>query len=688
LSGNTIKEVLKNFGLTQKETEIYIFLAKHGVQKGGEISKRTKTPKAVVYRILKILQRKGFVESTLEFPARFTAVPFETVLDLNIRAKHEEALQIEKAKKDLLSDWRNISKGKPESPIEKFVVIEGNRNIFAKIFQMIKETKSSFSAVATVTGLLRADRLGVFEAIYANPFKSKVQFRFLTDLTGSNLKTVKFLKRSLRTDINLRGRNPELGLSLFPKMVIQDDKEIILFISDEKNMTSIEDKQACLCTNCKSIIQAFQGVFEDLWLNSTDIEKKIIEIETGKPTPKMSIIKDEKTAEKMYFDALNRAAKEILIVTSSRGLIGLSKNINKLKNWSKNGVSIKIMAPIMSENLGDAYNLLEFCEVRHIPVGYTETVIIDGQNLFQFHTPLPEHEKKREVTNFQNVFFTNDSSYVKHTKDMLSDIWRKTHAPSDVSMQFLPFSEASKSELHQSLKRLDRYGRKKIEYNQTGRISEKDVLDKISEAKKNPSENWSHTRWSDTLRFYGTRALAIIRPPDYFELPDIVIAIFQNIEPSSFGAENILKVFSRPEMTTDAPYQLVAHVQDNPKAMKYREALLAGMPAEKNIKLVNKGQLNVRVHGNTLFAGWTVPVPLIPSKYVLPPSCILFEGYGDVRSGIFDFVFPSGRKQEVWFNDLEAFVTFFHPLSKYVGSGTEGMLDRESVQISYAPNCT
>jgi hypothetical protein len=98
---------------------------------------------------------------------------------------------------------------------------------------------------------------------------------------------------------------------------------------------------------------------------------------------------------------------------------------------------------------------------------------------------------------------------------------------------------------------------------------------------------------------------------------------------------------------------------------------------------LEKNQLNIRVHGNTFFAGWTIPIPLLPTKYVLPPSCILFEGHGKVRSGMFNNFLPSKRKQDIWYNNLEAFVTFFHPSSKYIGPGTEGSIDRESVQISY-----
>ena len=54
-----------------------------------------KIDKGQIYRILKNLQKKGLVEATLEYPTRFTAVPFEKVIDSFIKSKREEVAQIE-----------------------------------------------------------------------------------------------------------------------------------------------------------------------------------------------------------------------------------------------------------------------------------------------------------------------------------------------------------------------------------------------------------------------------------------------------------------------------------------------------------------------------------------------------------------------------------------------------------------
>src|SRR3989304_4140414 len=162
LGEKTVEKVLKDFGLTEKEIEVYVFLAKHGVLKSSEVARQIGKDKAHVLRILKSLQRKGLVESTLEAPKRFTAVSLEKVLDEFVKAKRDEAAQIENAKKALLLYWKNVGKTKPEAPLEKFVVVEGNNRVYSKISQMITATKNSLSTISTVSGLLRADQMGLF----------------------------------------------------------------------------------------------------------------------------------------------------------------------------------------------------------------------------------------------------------------------------------------------------------------------------------------------------------------------------------------------------------------------------------------------------------------------------------------------------------------------------------------------
>jgi sugar-specific transcriptional regulator TrmB len=146
LSQERVIDTLMSFGLTRKDAQIYILLAKKGPQKAIEVGKTLKTSKPQLYRSLKILESKGVVSATLEHPAKFSALPFEKALDLLAKAKMkkalEEAQRIQETKKDILANWQDLSVSDYPDISEKFMVIEGRNNIYARIQQMITESKS------------------------------------------------------------------------------------------------------------------------------------------------------------------------------------------------------------------------------------------------------------------------------------------------------------------------------------------------------------------------------------------------------------------------------------------------------------------------------------------------------------------------------------------------------------------
>ena len=103
-------KALVSLGLTEIDSEIYLLLAKGGTQKGRNIGEALNLYKQQLYRSLKRLQEKGMVNSTLERPARFSAVSLEKVLEFLIEAKKEQALALQENKEELLSIWRAFIK--------------------------------------------------------------------------------------------------------------------------------------------------------------------------------------------------------------------------------------------------------------------------------------------------------------------------------------------------------------------------------------------------------------------------------------------------------------------------------------------------------------------------------------------------------------------------------------------------
>jgi hypothetical protein len=419
-------------------------------------------------------------------------------------------------------------------------------------------------------------------------------------------------------------------------------------------------------------------VFRDIWQNSTGIEDKIIEIEASRIAPRAFNIGDEEKAKFTYDKVMKSAKEEIMMVTSTKGLGALAENPGLLKEWAARGLSVKIMAPIIHGNFNALKQLSGFCEVRHVPTNYLETTMVDGQHAFQFRDPLPEQQNAAS-TRFENMIYSIDYEYLKKTKNVLNDLWKNALVPSSFTLQSI-VNPPKLAVSPPNKPRWSEYGKtiSKNEANFQG-MTEKEVLDKIIKAQKSPAKTWK-----DTIMFYGSHSTAVIHPPDYFNLPDMILNIYHNNKQSSFGAEDILIVSLWLETIKKPSYVPVALITDNFRGETLRKKVWAGTPVEQNFRIVKKDELQVNVQGNTLFAGWTIPIPLFESKYTLPPSCVLFEGYGKLVSGISTTTIPSGRKVTTEFNGMESFVTFFHPSSKYSGPGTDGLLARDAITTSVA----
>jgi sugar-specific transcriptional regulator TrmB len=684
LGEETVEKVLKDFGLTEKEIEVYIFLAKHGVLKSREAARQIKKDKAQVLRILKSLQSKGLAESTLEAPKRFTAVPLERVLDAFVKAKRDEAALIESTKEDLLLYWKSIGKTRPEAPLEKFVVVEGNNKIYSKISQMIMETKNNLSTISTVSGLLRADQMGLFDVVSSHPLRSEIQLRFLTELSGQSSNAVNtLLEKASKAGINFRGKNPRLGLKPFPRMVIRDDEEVLLFITPSAEASRAKPVDTGIWTNCKTLVQTFASVFEDLWRNATDTQQETGEVATGRYPPKTFSISDAETARKKYDEIMDSAKNEIMFMTSSQGLTDLWKNVALFKGLTEKGISIKIMGPTTVENLKAVQQLSKYCEVRHVPESRLKTTIVDGKHIFHSMNPISDQETLKEETESAYTFYTGDSEYVTKTKNVLIDVWKNAQAPSAVTLESILNPPTPSLDPFRKIEAGTPYTKWSIhiEEHKRGAITEKDVLNKILNAKRIIAKD----PLRDITSMCGSSASAVIHPPEHFNLPDMIIWIWHCDKQSSWGGEDWLTVSLWLNTPTGYRYVPVAHVTDNPDALEFRKGVYAGTPAGQNCQLVDKDQFQVQVHGNTLFAGWTVPIPLLPSPYILPPSCILFEGYGELKTKVTRTRIPSGRTQMTEANGFAAFVTFFHPASKYSGPGTDGIFNRDVVMTAYPP---
>ena len=487
---------LQVLGLSKREIQVYMFLAKSGVQSTSYVAKRLKMERVQAYRTFKKLQEKGFIEATLERPTRFTIIPFETLVEAFINSKKSEIASLNEQKEKLISTWRTISGPEPECQVAKFSVITGKKKIHAKMENMIGESRKEILILTTSLGLIQEEIAGIFDAVADAAHNHKVKFEIITDISESNLSTMERIKKTLSLSNSYNCcRHLNLEFRTFPRFMIKDNTEAILYAPIEEKASVLKLEDEGLWINDRMFVTILKAFFLQMWQSGLDASRRIEELKTGIPINETVVIKDPEEAWAKIVKVMETAKKDISLITTSQSLNTLLKN-DPFGKYRKSGVKCKIMASIDLDNLETAQKLTHRCEIKHVPISYMTMMVVDEKHLFMFKKqPLSEVESPH-LFKLIDTFYSNDPSSVERVSEMLNDIWKRGVDISEISTQAgmkMPIIEASTIDNVSTLvNAMLKNGVTSILITENqkpiGVISDRDILKEIVENEKDPKK--------------------------------------------------------------------------------------------------------------------------------------------------------------------------------------------------------
>jgi sugar-specific transcriptional regulator TrmB/predicted transcriptional regulator len=449
MSEKDVTRFLQILGLSKREIQVYMFLAKSGVQSTSFVAKRLKMERVQAYRTFKKLQEKGFIEATLERPTRFTIVPFEALVDNFINAKRNEVVNLNDQKQDLLTAWQSISAPESEYPVAKFSIITGKKKIHSKMLNMIEESKSEVIVLTTALGLIQEDIAGIFDAVLSPSEENNVQTQIITEIGPENLKVVERIDRNIAEDkLKIKMRHVNMSSKFFPRFLIKDGEEAILYapFGNEASVLNLEDEG--LWINDKMFISVLKAFFVQMWQSGVAASRRIDELKSGIPIGETLVIKGSDEAWAKVTRVLDSAKDNIVIITSSQSINRLAEDDPITKYFKKN-LKIKIMASIDLDNLGPAQKLSKNYEIKHVPISYLTMMVVDGNHLFMFKMPQIADFDSESAFYYQDMFYSSDSSQIERVSEMLDDIWKRGIDIAEISNQAgtkLPNVEVDSSE--------------------------------------------------------------------------------------------------------------------------------------------------------------------------------------------------------------------------------------------------
>ena len=494
MSEKDVMRFLQVLGLSKREIQVYMFLAKSGVQSTSFVAKRLKMERVQAYRTFKKLQEKGFIEATLERPTRFTIVGFSVLVDNYITAKKTEVTNLSEQKQNLLTAWQSISAPESEYPVVKFSIITGKKKIHSKMSNMIEEAKSEVIVLTTALGLIQEDIAGIFDAAVEPTQSRGVQVQILTDVSLENYKVVERLERSIVEDkLGIKLRHVTMNSKFFPRFLIKDEEEALLYapFGNEASVLNLEDEG--LWINDKMFISVLRAFFVQMWQSGVDAAKRIEELKSGVPLEEIIVIKDAVEAGRRVVKVLEGAKKEIVVITSSQSINRLAED-DPLIKYFKTDLKIRLMASIDLDNLEPAQKLAAHYEVKHVPISYLTMMLIDKKHLFMFKNPPLSDVGVDSAFYLADTFYSSDREQIERVSEMLDDIWKRGIDISEITRQAgtkLPTVEVEKTKttayaVEQMLKNNVTSILITQQQKHLGVINDRDILREIIEEHKNP----------------------------------------------------------------------------------------------------------------------------------------------------------------------------------------------------------
>jgi sugar-specific transcriptional regulator TrmB len=257
---STIEETLTRFGLLKNEIKVYLYLARVGEKKAGEIAEAISLHRTETYRILRDLEKKGILFSVFEKPLKFTAVPLDKAIDLLVDAQKMKIKLLEKEKANVIELWLSMPQVKVEkAKKELFQMLEGEQQVIIKAEELLERSEHEFQIFAPSEYLSQ---------LYYSDFTDKLkkhQQKLNITLLAENSPKSKFFLEQLQMP---RDKTGMVEAQSLPCFMISDHKELLIAFHENDNTTEAGDKKkfktAAIWTNYNAFIWTLQMLFTKL----------------------------------------------------------------------------------------------------------------------------------------------------------------------------------------------------------------------------------------------------------------------------------------------------------------------------------------------------------------------------------------------------------------------------------------
>jgi sugar-specific transcriptional regulator TrmB len=265
---------LIEFGLSEKEAQLYLHLLKYGPKTPSPLAKSLQTYREDVHRTLTSLIEKGMVRPSLDSPTVYAAIDLDTALGSALQKQQSELREMEARKREL-QELSQQQRFRPSDEVSTFKIIKSIKGLIAVAMPLIDPMQEEWLIAAPAYLTVVASLFGVNDAAYEF-IKRGGKVRAIVDISYQVIEPVREM-----IAIGEEVRHIDQHGIMF---VVFDRRISISAINAEVKRISLNEPVSGLWTDDPAYAQYLASTFEMVWGQSVPAELRIQELlERGPP---------------------------------------------------------------------------------------------------------------------------------------------------------------------------------------------------------------------------------------------------------------------------------------------------------------------------------------------------------------------------------------------------------------------
>lgn len=249
--------------LDELESKVYLNLLRAGPITASALAKELDIDRARMYRTVDKLVSRNIISTTLSSPKLCIAADPHDALKIALGRKEDEVNKIKKSGEAIMDKIHNEISTNQTSTVPTFRVVQGRQNIFADIAHLIENATGTIYIATTLDDVSRMYHSTIPEKITICE-KNGGTVRLLVDMNDPKL--APFVKRFNATETRV-GKLPSKG-----RMVVQQDRKMIMSDSSASSQHSSSESDFSLCTNSSEMVDNIFTLCSLLWDTSKPLK--------------------------------------------------------------------------------------------------------------------------------------------------------------------------------------------------------------------------------------------------------------------------------------------------------------------------------------------------------------------------------------------------------------------------------